>query len=171
MNLRKNEGFLTCIPCNPIAEYGQSNAPLVSYQLRHVLKCNCFSSNGKHCRNKNYCPGSLAKKCVETAYDLSYELSSCERNDVFSSMFRKISVSKQSISSAFMFLRMLRSCFITNIRYFFCFLRKISELCGKYRNYAEDADFSELCGSASPHPVRCHAVVIKTRVSLCSTTS
>ena len=28
--------------------------------------------------------------------------------------------------------------------------------CGKYRNYAEDADFSELCGSASPHPVRCH---------------
>ena len=46
-------------------------------------------------------------------------------------MFRKISVSKQSISSAFMFLRMLRSCFITNIRYFFCFLRKISELCGR----------------------------------------
>ena len=28
--------------------------------------------------------------------------------------------------------------------------------CGKYRNYAEDADFSELCGSALPHPVRCH---------------
>ena len=85
------------------------------------------------------------KKCAETAYDLaydlSYELSSCERNGVFSSMFRKISVSKQSISSAFMFLRMLRSCFITNIRFFFCFLRKISEL----------------CGSASPHPVRCHA--------------
>ena len=27
---------------------------------------------------------------------------------------------------------------------------------GKYQNYAEDADFSELCGSASPHPVRCH---------------
>ena len=71
-------------------------------------------------------------------------------------MFRKISVSKQSISSAFMFFRMLRSCFITNIRYFFCFLRKKSELCGKNRNYAEDADFSELCGSASPHPVRCH---------------
>ena len=90
----------------------------------------------------------------------SYELSSCERNGVFSSMFRKIIVSKQSISSAFMFLRMLRSCFITNIRYFFCFLRKISELCGKYRNYAEDADFSELCGSASPHPVRCHVTWI-----------
>ena len=50
---------------------------------------------------------------------------------MFSSMFTKISVSKQSISSAFMFLRMLRSCFITNIRYFFCF-------CGKYRNYAEN---------------------------------
>ena len=29
-------------------------------------------------------------------------------------------------------------------------------LCGKYCNYAEDADFRELCGSASPHPVRCH---------------
>ena len=41
------------------------------------------------------------KKFAETAYDLSYELSSCERNGVFSSMFRKISVSKQSISSAF----------------------------------------------------------------------
>ena len=27
--------------------------------------------------------GSLAKKCAETAYDLSYELSSCERNGVF----------------------------------------------------------------------------------------
>ena len=53
VNLRKNEGFLTCIPCNPIPEYGQSNAPLVSYQLRHLLKC----------------PGSLAKKCAETAYD------------------------------------------------------------------------------------------------------
>ena len=38
VNLRKNEGFLTCIPCNPIPEYGQSNAPLVSYQLRHLLK-------------------------------------------------------------------------------------------------------------------------------------
>ena len=97
---------------------------------------------------------------AETAYDLSYELSSCERNGVISSMFRKISVSKQSISLAFMFLRMLRSCFITNIRCFFCFLRKISELCGKYRNYAEDADFSELCGSASPHPVRCHDIIM-----------
>ena len=23
----------------------------------------------------------------------------------------------------------------------------------------EDADFSELCGSASPHPVRCHVII------------
>ena len=30
VNLRKNEGFLTYIPCIPIPEYGQSNAPLVS---------------------------------------------------------------------------------------------------------------------------------------------
>ena len=29
MNLRKNEGFPTCIPCIPIPEYGQSNAPLI----------------------------------------------------------------------------------------------------------------------------------------------
>ena len=28
VNLRKNEGFLTYIPCIPIPEYGQSNAPL-----------------------------------------------------------------------------------------------------------------------------------------------
>ena len=28
VNLRKNEGFLTSIPCIPIPEYGQSNAPL-----------------------------------------------------------------------------------------------------------------------------------------------
>ena len=30
VNLRKNEGFLTCIPCIPIPEYGQSNASLDS---------------------------------------------------------------------------------------------------------------------------------------------
>ena len=30
VNLRKNEGFPTCIPCIPIPEYGQSNAPLSS---------------------------------------------------------------------------------------------------------------------------------------------
>ena len=27
VNPRKNEGFLTYIPCIPIPEYGQSNAP------------------------------------------------------------------------------------------------------------------------------------------------
>ena len=27
LNLRKSEGFLTYIPCIPIPEYGQSNAP------------------------------------------------------------------------------------------------------------------------------------------------
>ena len=30
VNLRKNDGFLTDIPCIPIPEYGQSNAPLNS---------------------------------------------------------------------------------------------------------------------------------------------
>ena len=30
VNLTKNEGFLTYIPCILIPEYGQSNAPLVS---------------------------------------------------------------------------------------------------------------------------------------------
>ena len=30
VNLRKNEGFLTYIPCIPIPEYGQSNTPLKS---------------------------------------------------------------------------------------------------------------------------------------------
>ena len=63
-----------------------------------------------------------------------------------SSMFRKINVSNQSISSSYMFVRMISTCFITNIRHFFC-------LCRKYRNYAEDADFRELCRSALPHPV------------------
>ena len=28
VNLRKNEGFLTSIPCFPIPKYGRSNAPL-----------------------------------------------------------------------------------------------------------------------------------------------
>ena len=27
VNLRKNEGFLTPVPCIPIPEYGQSNTP------------------------------------------------------------------------------------------------------------------------------------------------
>ena len=30
VNLRKNEGFVTSIPCIPIPKYGQSNAPLVA---------------------------------------------------------------------------------------------------------------------------------------------
>ena len=29
VNLRKNEGFLTDIPCIPIPDYSQSNAPLI----------------------------------------------------------------------------------------------------------------------------------------------
>ena len=33
VNLRKNEGFLTYIPCIPIPEYGQSNSPLVKRQV------------------------------------------------------------------------------------------------------------------------------------------
>ena len=40
VNLRKNEGFPTCIPCIPIPEYGQSNAPLnskVNQQMRFSL--------------------------------------------------------------------------------------------------------------------------------------
>ena len=32
VNLRKSEGFVTSIPCIPILEYGQSNAPLKSTQ-------------------------------------------------------------------------------------------------------------------------------------------
>ena len=37
VKLRKNEGFLTDIPCIPFPDYGQSNAPLVVNQM--------FSSN------------------------------------------------------------------------------------------------------------------------------
>ena len=33
VNRRKNEGFLTSIPCIPILEDGQLNAPLVRYLL------------------------------------------------------------------------------------------------------------------------------------------
>ena len=36
-NLRKNEGFLISITCIPIPEYGQSNAPLISY-YKNTLK-------------------------------------------------------------------------------------------------------------------------------------
>ena len=64
-----------------------------------------------------------------------------------SSMFRKISPSKQSISLAFMFVRIVSSCFITNIRHFFCLCRKYSNL----GNYADP--------HWSPHPVRCHVLL------------
>ena len=42
VNLRKNEGFLTYIPCIPIPEYGQSNAPL-------DLKGHCVGCQNKVC--------------------------------------------------------------------------------------------------------------------------
>ena len=39
VNLRKNEGFLTSIPGNPISEYGQSNAPLIFCNNLRKYKC------------------------------------------------------------------------------------------------------------------------------------
>ena len=39
LNLRKNEGFPTCILCIPIPEYGQSNAPL--HLIFHYLCPEC----------------------------------------------------------------------------------------------------------------------------------
>ena len=36
MNLRKNEGFLTSIPCISIPEYGQLNVPLVWFILAYL---------------------------------------------------------------------------------------------------------------------------------------
>ena len=36
VNLRKKEGFLTSIPCIPIPEYGQSNAPL-AFEFKLVV--------------------------------------------------------------------------------------------------------------------------------------
>ena len=36
VNLRKNEGFLTYIPCIPIPEYGQSNAPLGNVDRKYM---------------------------------------------------------------------------------------------------------------------------------------
>ena len=43
VNLRKNEGFPTCIPCTPIPEYGQSNAPQVfrDYSILYILYNMC----------------------------------------------------------------------------------------------------------------------------------
>ena len=36
VNLPKNEWFITYIPCIPIPEYGQSNAPLVWTRLLKI---------------------------------------------------------------------------------------------------------------------------------------
>ena len=55
VNLRKNEGFPTCIPCIPIPEYSQSNAPLVNSRRRlrrissgsHVLYTNLNLVNSR----------------------------------------------------------------------------------------------------------------------------
>ena len=43
VNLRKNEGFLTYIPCIPIQEYGQSNAPLDLTFKIIILECRLVS--------------------------------------------------------------------------------------------------------------------------------
>ena len=42
VNLRKNEVFLTCIPCIPIPEYGQSNAPLICLWWISPRSCRAF---------------------------------------------------------------------------------------------------------------------------------
>lgn len=47
--------------------------------------------------------------------------SSCKRNRLFSLMFRKINVSKQSISVPVKPVKMVSNCFITNVRHFFLF--------------------------------------------------
>ena len=44
VNPRKNEGFLTSIPCIPIPEYGQLNAPLIDFTLSNARRF--FSSMG-----------------------------------------------------------------------------------------------------------------------------
>ena len=36
VNHLKNEGFVTSIPCIPIPEYGQSNAPEISIVFCHI---------------------------------------------------------------------------------------------------------------------------------------
>ena len=43
VNIRKNEGFLTYVPCIPIPEYGESNAPLNLVILN--LRCRARSQN------------------------------------------------------------------------------------------------------------------------------
>ena len=46
VNIRKKERFLTYIPCIPIPEYGQSNAPLViSFSLAIFSKSGLPSSS------------------------------------------------------------------------------------------------------------------------------
>ena len=90
--------------------------------------------------------------------ETAYELSSCKQNGVFSSMFRKIRVSKYSVVNLFGFCvcedgkQLLL--IITNIRHFFSFMRKISKLCrgcGFYRIYNADphrhilSDAMQLC--------------------------
>ena len=45
VNLRKNEGFLTYIPCIPIPEYGQSNASLGRVRLILFRNKNTSSDN------------------------------------------------------------------------------------------------------------------------------
>ena len=50
VNLRKNEGFLTSIPCIPLPDYGQSNAPL------HVCKAREESGDRKISHDPFVCP-------------------------------------------------------------------------------------------------------------------
>ena len=56
VNLRKSEGFLTSIPCIPISEYGQSNAPrLVEYSV---------SKSGTGGLESNLWPRALEKEII-----------------------------------------------------------------------------------------------------------
>ena len=50
VNLRKNEGFLTCISCIPIPEYGQSNAPKdrLSQMAKIVYRAACWDCNDSY---------------------------------------------------------------------------------------------------------------------------
>ena len=66
VNLRKNEGFPTCIPCIPIPEYSQSNAPLVNSRRRlrrissgsHVLYTNLSLVNSRRRLRRRISSGS-----------------------------------------------------------------------------------------------------------------
>ena len=46
VNLRKNEGFPTDIPCIPIPDYGQSNAP-IDYLVTKASKRLCLTTSEK----------------------------------------------------------------------------------------------------------------------------